>query len=71
MGGRPAPVPSRHIAQPPVPTSAERYFFCKMLSAASTGSYSPVPSSKGRKKAVSEDLGIIKEACGYIRCFGI
>lgn len=68
--GRHAPVPSRHIAQPPLPISAARYF-CKTLSAASTGSYSPVPSSKERKEAVSAELGVIKEACGYVWWFRI
>lgn len=42
-------MPSRHIAWPPVPFSAQ-HCFCS----APTGSYSPIPSSKGRKRLLAK-----------------
>jgi len=45
--------------------------FCKTPSTASAGSYSPAPSLKERKEAVSGELGAIKETCGYVRWFRI
>lgn len=58
--GRHAPMPSRHIAQPTRPFSAQH---CSC--SASARSHSPIPS-KGEEKAVSKEVSVIQEAHRYV-----